>query len=144
MSAAESARQPATGVPEERLHGVWHLVSYVDLDPTGGDREGPLGPAPEGVLIYTADGHMSVSMMRTGAVPEDTTGRQVETFMGYAGRWRLAGGEVRHAVRVSAHPHMVGTELVRRATLDGDLLVLHGTSIIDGIPRHRVLTWRRA
>lgn len=139
-----TAAHPATTVSAQQLTGVWHLVSYVDVDPDGGHRAGPLGPVPQGVLIYTANGHMSVSMMRTGPTPGHTDLGRVETFMGYAGRWRLVGGEVRHAVRVSAHPHMVGTELIRRAVLDGDLLLLHGTSVIDGIPQRRVLTWRRA
>lgn len=147
MTGADTTSRPATPVPVGRLAGVWHLVSYFDLDDEGRRSPGPLGAAPAGVLVYTADGHMSVSMMRTdrrpAGPPSGVAGRD-ETFMGYAGSWRLVGDEIRHTVLVSAHPHLVGTELVREAALEGDLLVLHGTSLISGRAQRRVLTWRRA
>ncbi|MEU7754829.1 lipocalin-like domain-containing protein [Micromonospora sp. NPDC049101] len=123
--------------------GTWELLSYVDV--VGDDvRPGPLGDHPRGLLVYTADGHMSVSMMRTGPAPESTgPDDQVETFMGYAGTWRASGSEIRHTVLVSAHSRMVGSELVRHAALDGDVLTLHGTSPVNGRPRRRRLVWRR-
>ncbi len=124
----------------EDLIGVWRLISYVDLDEAGGSREGPLGPDPQGLLIYGDHGHMSVSMMRGdhATAPESAT-----VFMGYAGTWRPVEGAVKHHVSVSAHPFQVGTELTREAELDGDRLVLHGVAVIDGRPQRRVLTWQR-
>lgn len=129
-------------VADDDLVGVWRLVAYFELDPTGTTSEGPLGPAPEGLLMYGRDGYVAVSMMRTGdgadpAAPPN--GR--ETFMGYAGGWRLAGDTVVHRVDVSAHPRQVGTEQVRDVELDGDRLTLYGTRL-DGLGR-RKLEWRR-
>lgn len=124
----------------EKLVGVWRLVSYVDLDESGNDHEGPLGPDPQGLLIYGDHGHMSVSMMRGdhATAPEGTT-----HFMGYAGTWRLDGDRVLHRVSISAHPFQVGTELVREGDLRGDTLTLRGTAVIAGRPQDRVLTWQR-
>jgi hypothetical protein len=66
-----------------------------------------------------------------------------ESFMGYAGRWRLEGDTVLHDVRVSAHPHQVGTEQVRDVVLDGDLLTLYGTRPNGDRPQRRMLRWQR-
>ncbi|MGW8886174.1 lipocalin-like domain-containing protein [Streptomyces sp. NPDC055749] len=120
--------------------GVWRLDSYTEVDENGKTVAGPLGDAPAGLLIYTADGHVSVSMMKTGEGPA------LETYMGYSGRWRLTGDEMTHTVVVSAHPRMAGTEQVRRAALDGAALSLRGTAVnpVGGRAPERVLTWRRA
>ncbi|MDI3422614.1 lipocalin-like domain-containing protein [Streptomyces luteolus] len=146
-----NAEQPAPTLAE--LAGTWRLVSYDDVDDTGGAGEGPLGPAPAGLLLYDGQGHMAVSMMRTGppapAAPGPQSGeaapaRQHETFMGYAGRWRLTGERtVVHHVAVSAHGHMVGQDLIRELEQDGDRLVLYGTAMIGGRPQRRRLCWER-
>lgn len=120
--------------------GVWRLVAYYDVDEAGRTSDGPLGSAPQGMLIYTADGHLSVSMMRA----LDGAGGGTETFMGYAGRWRLEGTRMVHEVAVSAHPHIVGTDMVREVELDGEDLLLGGTAQIEGRPQRRLLRWRRA
>ena len=126
------------------LLGVWRLVAYFELDDTGATREGPLGPAPEGLLMYRGDGYVAVSMMRgrngSGAGPAAPPAGQ-EAFMGYAGRWRREGDTVVHRVEVSAHPRQVGTEQVRDVVLDGDRLTLYGTRL-DGLGR-RKLEWER-
>ncbi|QQM43706.1 lipocalin-like domain-containing protein [Streptomyces liliifuscus] len=125
--------------PEEVV-GVWRLASYTEVGEDGGTVAGPLGEAPAGLLIYTADGHVAVSMMKTGEAPA------LETYMGYSGQWRLAGDRMTHRVQVSAHPRMAGTEQIRRVTLDGETLSLRGTAVtpVGGRAPERVLTWRRA
>jgi hypothetical protein len=141
----DGAVEPTGGGPSaDDLVGVWRLVAYFELDDAGVTSEGPLGPAPEGLLMYGADGHVAVSMMRTPCGPgpawPDVPDGQ-ETFMGYAGRWRLAGDQVVHQVQVSAHPRQVNTEQVRDVVLDGDDLTLYGTRLTgDG---RRMLRWRR-
>jgi hypothetical protein len=46
------------GSDRERLIGAWHLAH---IDAPGPD--GSSSPQPEGMLIYTSDGHMSVQLM---------------------------------------------------------------------------------
>ncbi|ANS69113.1 Aln5 [Streptomyces lincolnensis] len=120
------------------LVGVWRLEAFHDVDEAGlpiGD--GPLGPAPEGMLVYTRDGHVSVSMMPTAPGPGPT-------YMGYAGDWRVAGGQVVHHIRISSRPDWIGVEQTRDAELDGDVLTVRATREVDAAPRRRVLVWRRA
>jgi hypothetical protein len=140
----------------DRLLGTWRLVSYQDIDEDGATSEGPLGPAPTGLLHYLADGYMAVSMMRTGddCLGDDRRGDdrlgggepggQYETFMGYAGRWDLADGRVIHRAEVSAHPFQIGTDQVRELVLDGDELTLYGNRPNSDRPQRRMLRWRRA
>lgn len=120
------------------LVGTWELVSYYDLDEQDGTSQGPLGDAPRGLLIYGAHGYMSVSMMRTDGAPG------ANPFMGYAGTWRLTGGEVVHAISVCSNPAWAQTEQVRRMSLDGDVLTLIGAAQVGGRTQRRVLTWRRS
>lgn len=127
-----------------QLIGTWQLESYRSVSDDGHTGEGPLGAAPHGLMIYGADCHMSVSMMRTDHAPARGDD-PVTRFMGYAGRWHLAGEQVVHEVVVSSHSYLVGTRQVRDLTLDGDLLTLSAmTPIGAGPPQRRVLSWRRA
>jgi hypothetical protein len=135
---------PNSAVSEDELVGAWQLESYVGVDEEGRTCDGPLGSAPRGLLIYGADRHMSVSMMRTDHGPSHDAG-PITRFMGYAGMWRLAGTRVVHDVTVSSHSHMVGTRQLRDLVLGGDVLTLSGTAFVAANrPQRRVLTWRRA
>ncbi|MFI0907262.1 lipocalin-like domain-containing protein [Streptomyces sioyaensis] len=119
------------------LVGVWRLESFHDIDSTGTLHEGPLGPEPRGLLFYSADGHVSVTMMRTGpAHPERSS------YMSYAGTWRREGDRVVHTIDVAPEPGWLGSEQSRDLELDGEDLVLHGTSLVGPVQR-RVLHWRR-
>lgn len=122
----------------KELIGVWRLGAYTERDEDGVTRPGPLGTRPEGLLIYEPTGFMSVSMMARG------TDATPETFMGYAGRWRLRGEHrIVHLVAVSAHPQMVGTEQEREFHVDDDALTLTGTAVISTKPLVRALRWER-
>ncbi|WP_026416405.1 lipocalin-like domain-containing protein [Actinomadura oligospora] len=119
------------------LVGTWRLAAFHDVDEAGRVVDDPLGPAPEGLLIYTSDGHVAVSMMRSTPGPGPR-------YMGYAGRWTASGDRVSHRIEVAERPDWPGTEQTRRAELDGDRLTLHATTTIDGLVRNRVLSWLRA
>ncbi|MEV0634186.1 lipocalin-like domain-containing protein [Streptomyces sp. NPDC050619] len=130
-------RPTTPSVSGDELAGVWRLVSYHDLDKHGARHTGPLGLAPDGLLFYAPDGHLSVTMMRTSAAqPGD------QTFNSYAGTWRREGDRVIHAIRLAPDPAWVGTEQIRELVLEGDRLRLYGTALI-GPPRRRVLEWHR-
>ena len=53
-----TAPQPASVSDQEKLIGAWRLASIV-----GPDGKPVTTGAPEGMLIYTRDGHMSVQLM---------------------------------------------------------------------------------
>ncbi|WP_369355998.1 lipocalin-like domain-containing protein [Streptomyces sp. cg2] len=142
MTSMTNPRPPA--VSPEELVGAWELMSYVTVGESGALGEGPLGPDPRGLLLYSADGRVAVSMMRGDPPPAGREG-PAPRFMGYAGTWRLTGKRVVHEVAVSSHGYLVGTRQVRQLTLDGPVLTLTGSAgAAGGPPQQRVLIWRRA
>jgi hypothetical protein len=62
-------------------------------------------------------------------------------YLGYSGRWRVAGDRLVHRVAVGSHARVVGTEQIREARLEGDRLTLRESL---GAGRYLVLEWRRA
>lgn len=65
LAASASAPEPAGS----SLVGTWRLVSYVDT-PDGSAPILAFGLEPRGLFIFTADGHVSISIMRN---PPDIT-----------------------------------------------------------------------
>ena len=124
----------------EELIGVWTRADWRRID----GRAAQFGASVDGRLCYERGGFVSAFLMRTdwGATgPAGGPG-----FMGYAGRWRVEGAEVRHAIDFASIPEWVGTTLVREwsFTPEGILLLLtpwrEGSR---GRTRDR-LSWRRS
>ncbi|CAM02158.1 lipocalin-like protein [Saccharopolyspora erythraea NRRL 2338] len=120
------------------LIGHWRLHSFVEFDEEGNPKESPLGGSPRGSLYYGADGYVSVHIMRTDSAPPPAA-----SYIGYTGRWRLAGDQVVHEVRIATDPTWPGSEQVRDFSLDGDELVLGRTDTVDGEPLRARLVWHR-
>ncbi|MHB6911235.1 lipocalin-like domain-containing protein [Streptomyces sp. DB-54] len=123
--------------------GVWTLAACYERDDEGRHLEGPLGPDPVGTLIYTADGHVSVNMMRTSGTVS-TPG--ASDSVGYAGTWRVEGGKAVHTIHITTPLNgWAGTEQVRDITdFRPGHLRLEGSAVIEGKRRTAVLEWRRA
>lgn len=142
---------------EDQLVGSWALVTYVQSFDDGRADVLPMGGDPSGLILYTADGHMSAQLgprnranfasdVITDGV-DDEYARAARTYIAYSGRFSCdaAAGTVIHHVQVALFPNWVGGDQVRRVSIDGDLLNL---SSIRGAPGNRpgaiqTLTWRR-
>ena len=64
VSLAASGQTTKNDSAREKLIGAWHLVHIDSPEPDGKSAS---GPQPEGMLIYTQDGHMSVQLMYPGS-----------------------------------------------------------------------------
>jgi hypothetical protein len=114
------------------LVGTWRLAGCVRR--SGGRTEHPFGEHPVGLLLYTQDGRMSVhlafgdreplSSLDLAELPEAEAALAFRTYLGYGGRYRIRGDTVVHSVEVSSIPDWVGTEVVRRVSTSGEMLVL--------------------
>ena len=113
------------------LIGTWVLQQFEKRDAAG--RWQPWPPGAHGLLIYTADGHMSASLNW----PPDEDGGFCDA---YAGTWTLDGDRVRHHVTNSVRPKRIGKTLERRIALDGNRLTIEAETR-DGSLR---LRWRKA
>lgn len=139
------------------LCGSWSLARFEITFSDGRAKVFPFGPDARGLLMYSLDGHMSAVLSRadrpglgatrletSGAAPEDAKAAAFDSYLSYAGTWRLEGETVVHAVTLAQTPELVGVENRRRATLHGDVLILrYDITARSGVVRHYTLIWER-
>jgi hypothetical protein len=117
--------------------GAWELVSFIARDvATGADRH-PLGTAPRGLILYTADGHMSAQLAES----------DMSEYIAYGGRFSVneETATLHHDVTISMMPELLAQPQFRNASVDGDFLTLSATRSDDaGVTTHSSLVWRRA
>jgi hypothetical protein len=136
------------------LIGAWLLVSYTA--DTAGEVSHPLGPDPEGIITYTADGYMSAQLMRrdrpaydraiTGGGTTEQMAAAASGYLCYSGPYTLdeAADVLHHHVHVSLLPNWLGGTQVRHAQLDGAVLTLSAVvTSRKGASSSHVLVWRR-
>jgi hypothetical protein len=111
--------------------GVWTLESFTEK--TGSSEEvNPLGIAPLGFLIYTAEGFVSAQLMRRdrkalGPDPWDVGGVNLtKEYIAYCGSYVIHEdrGEVIHVPTVSLLPNLINQDQHRSFTFVHDTLTL--------------------
>jgi hypothetical protein len=127
----------------EHLIGTWRLIDQIETL-SDGTQILPRGEHPLGLLMYAANGWMSVQLLRSErAARADLAEFQtaMEEYLGYFGTFTVdpARAIITHHIVGCSYPAYSGTDQVRRYTLTGDTLRLtaqstHGT---------RILTWQR-
>jgi hypothetical protein len=141
--------------PLHPLVGGWRLRSWVAIAGDGAETL-PMGPLPDGLLVYGGDGSM-IGMMgrhdRPRLATDDVTGGTIEeraaafaTFIAYGGSYAVDGGTIRHRVETSLFPNWIGTTQVRRWELDetGRHLTLTSPPLaLGGSMRIHRLRWER-
>ncbi|MEU5375688.1 lipocalin-like domain-containing protein [Streptomyces sp. NPDC005968] len=150
----DSERQACEAV-RRRLIGAWTLVSYTATSADGHVIH-PLGPAPQGLIVYTADGHMSAQLSRgdrpaTGSErledsPPEELARAAVTYVAYGGPFDVVDPTtVEHHVTTSLFPDWVGRPQVRKVTFDDTCLKLGLATPVRmwGGYRTAELTWRK-
>jgi hypothetical protein len=106
------------------LIGAWKLLSFQFEEEGGTERHHVYDEKPTGVLIFTPAGRM-MGLLTAGTRDQADNRALFDTLMAYSGRYKLQDGD-RLVVMVDCawHPSWVGTEQVRYAKLDGDVLSL--------------------
>lgn len=145
--------EAAGRVTPRTLGGAWKLRRWLVIQPDG-TRTEPFGAKAQGILLYTADGWMSATLMAADRrrlstsnprrAPDAERAAAFDSYFSYSGRWRLAGPRtVVHEVTVALNPATVGTLQWREARLIGRTLTLSAAEQTDaGVREHR-LTWFR-
>lgn len=120
----------------EQLIGAWKLVSYVEFPQDGAPQRSPLGEHPEGIIMYTPDGYMSVQLMRPGrknfasgdwfrATPEEFA-EEASGYIAYSGPFHVdeEAKSLTHSMNVSLFPGWVGQTHPRIVKVEGNRLHL--------------------
>ncbi len=138
----------------DRIVGTWKLVSWTYRDPSGKIVDF-FGETPEGILMYDSKGCMNAQLMKFGRnkigsprLFEGSDEQIAAAYRSYAAYWgrykETAPGEFTHYVEGSLLPDWVGTEEIRSARIEGELLTLSATVTANS---HRItveVRWRKA
>jgi hypothetical protein len=141
-----------------RLVGSWRLRRFQIAFSDGRAVVHPFGEDAQGLLVYAADGHMSAVLSRagraplgatrletSGAAPTQAKSDAFDSYLSYAGTWRVEGDAVVHTVTLAQTPELVGVENRRHATLVGHELTLsYDIRARSQVVRHYTLVWSRA
>jgi len=146
---------PAAGLAADdksSLVGVWRYAGEVDTRPDGSPGPTSALSDTQGLLIYTADGFMSVNIMPKGRSwsTDKATAAELRETVGngtaYSGRYDVdpSSHTVTHITSVSMEPAFQDKRLERTYSLNGNSLKLSGTFPYQGETIHFVITWIRA
>lgn len=131
-----------------KLLGAWELVLWKNRRHDE-DMDYPFGRDARGLLVYTADGHMSVQMVRLGVQPlgAPPASASIEKlraafngFVGYFGRFTVDAAHciVVHHIDGAWHPDVKGDQ-VRHCRIVDDHLFLEGEAPTGWV----TIEWRR-
>ncbi|HXW31103.1 MAG TPA: lipocalin-like domain-containing protein [Xanthobacteraceae bacterium] len=115
----------ATADENEKLFGVWKLVSLTYEDAQTGELKQFFGQHPKGYLILLSNGRMSAIVTaegRTAPGSDEERGAAFRSMVAYSGTYRIEGDKWITKVDVAWNEAWVGTEQVRTYKLVGDRL----------------------
>jgi Lipocalin-like domain len=129
-------------IRSDPLVGVWRLLSWENTSADGAISY-PLGREAVGLLIYTDDGYMSVTIMRVNREPFasgdllagslEEKARAAEGYVSYCGRYEFGGDWVTHHVELSLFPNWSGVEQDRTVEVTRNRLTLRTRPLLlDG------------
>jgi hypothetical protein len=154
MAESSASSAGVSGHTDDKLVGVWKLVSASSTASTGERSETPYGPSPVGLLTYTEDGRVTVLISYGGRKPlsiggaalalQEEQAEAFKTFVAYTGRYALSGDQVTHHIEISSIQNYVGKDLVRSVKFQGDQIVLvTPPALVNGKIQTVKLIWQR-
>jgi hypothetical protein len=126
---------------DKRIIGTWRLRSTKAVDDDGKPLEPPLGPLPNGVSCFQADGRMySVICDGRAQLPAGVP-RQ---FMSYAGNYTFDGSTLSTRVDASSDASRIGGDQVRTVRFEnGGVVLAPPRRLYAGVMQHQELFWER-
>ena len=103
--------------------GSWRLERFDIEEPSGKVR--PWGKNTHGLLIYSADGFMSVSINRDNEKKSGNDAKDLfDSILSYSGTYSTNsedGDIIRHKVTNASNPDRIGRDMIRYAKLEGEI-----------------------
>ncbi len=116
---------------DKSVIGAWRLLSWVAEDAESGKITHVFGERPNGYLIYTAGGRMSVNLSADGrkplsgdrfSTPADERAQAFSTAIAYSGTYDITAEGIMHHVEVATFQNWVGTEQFRYVVVEGETM----------------------
>jgi hypothetical protein len=139
------------GMTPDALIGAWTLVAWYETRPDG-RIDYPLGEDALGMIIYSADGHVSAQLVRRDMgrfrsedwrqAAADESCAAWKAYFGYFGRYTLdtERATVTHHIEGTWFPNLFGTDQVRHYRFDGTRLTLDADTAWGRV----CIIWKRA
>ena len=118
--------------------GTWALEAFTIVHPEKGKRE--WGANLRGLLVYSSTGHVSVAINKNIKESGNPDKDILDAMLFYAGTFEVSGTTISHNVTIASSPSRVGREMIRYASLEGDVLTLTTPEESYG---KATLVWRR-
>lgn len=113
----------------ETVVGAWRLVALTEEETASKVVHKPLGEHPSGLIIFTADGHMSFIMAdpsRKAAAAAKATDAEAaalyRTMAAYSGKYRVDGDKLTNHPEVAWNQAWSGTDQRRTVAISGNTL----------------------
>jgi hypothetical protein len=138
----------------EDIVGVWELVS-VEARSKNARSFLPYGERPIGKLIYTADGHMAVTLMAANRgvfsspdislASDEEIKKAFETFDAYSGKWVLneETGRIDHYIEAGRIPNWINQSHGRTCVLNNGLTLVTDEFEMTGERWQVFVEWKR-
>lgn len=109
------------------LIGSWKLHDFEIANPAGVAK--PWGKNVHGMLIYTPDATMSVSINRDIDGDHSNATNRFNSILFYSGTYELKDNVITHHVTNASDPDRIGKPMIREASLSDDFLTLVGSGV---------------
>lgn len=142
LAGCNAATSASPGQPNP-LVGAWELVSYTDT-PDGGAPVSYFGNDPRGLFVFTADGHLSISLMHNpsgkaeASADADPDACVPDWYCSYFGTYSYDPSGPSWTTHVTGGniPNYLRTDQRREFAIDGNMLTISETFTAEG------RTWR--
>ncbi len=139
--------------------GAWSLLAFrIDFS-DGRPASYPFVEDAQGLIIYSHDGMMSALLSKSKraklsnsrledalkASTEEKV-RAFDSYLQYAGTYRLEGEEIVHRIQFAMDPTIIGTEQRRRFSYQATtkkLQLTYEVAAKSGVTRHFELLWHK-
>lgn len=142
---------------KNQLIGSWILRSYIEVQVGGEESIFPFGNRPEGLLIYTADGCMSLQIASAERqdyqdgdrflAKQDEFIANALSFIAYTGNYEIQPDNrtLIHHMKISSFPNWQGRAVKRFVEVDHDFLYLKTVDPVlsNGIWVNSYMTWQK-
>ncbi len=116
---------------DKSVIGTWKLLSWVSEDAESGKITNVFGEKPNGYIIYTAGGRMTVNISADGrkplsgdrfSTPAEERAQAFSTNISYSGNYDITPEGIMHHVEVATFQNWVGTDQFRYVVVEGDTM----------------------
>ena len=129
------------------LIGTWRLVATRAWDENGDPLPPPYGPAPIGMVTFTAERRMIAALCdgRPAIPAEETPGGAGEReYVSYMGAYSVTDSTLTTRVDGTNQAERLDTDQVRGVRWEGDRIVLSPPPRpLGSVIEHRELTWEK-